>query len=226
MGFGAARPAAKPTMLVGFMGAAGSAEAAFEAGADIILLEGQVGAAQIKELRAKVGDKPLGVSTPVGRSLQAKEMREGGLDFLLVDVVSGQAASLLDDELGYVISLPERPEEPFLRSLEAISLEALVLRVALGSLTVARQIELGRIALLTHRPLLCRVVSDASPDELMCLRAAGAVALLSSSPQGVTQLKGTVAALPARKQNRDDRPVVSLPRGQTPQPEEEDDDDE
>jgi hypothetical protein len=49
------------------------------------------------------------------------------------------------------------------------------------------------------------------------------VAVLTSD--GVETLKAAVAALPARKTRREERAVVSLPRGQAPAaPEEEDDD--
>jgi hypothetical protein len=227
MGFGAARPAAKPSMLVGFAGAAAEAEAALANGAEIILIDGELSSAQIKEWRTKAGEKPLGVATKARSSAQVKELREAGLDFLIFDIDATAAAALLDEDLGYVLSIPASPDEAFLRSLDALSLEAVLLRPVMASFTAARQLELGRVAMLGHKPMICVVNGDSSSDDLQCLRAAGVVAVLASSSAGVEQLKGTVAALPVRKPKRDEtRPVVSLPRGQAAQAADDDDDDD
>jgi hypothetical protein len=90
---------------------------------------------------------------------------------------------------------------------------------------VAAQIELNRIAGLARKPLLCQLGAVLDKDDLQSLRAAGAVGLLTSAAN-VAALKDAVAALPPRRQRRDDRPVVSLPRGQAPAEHDDDDDDE
>jgi hypothetical protein len=59
----------------------------------------------------------------------------------------------------------------------------------------------------------------------MCLRAAGVVAVLTST-SGVSALKESVAALPPRKARREERAVVSLPRGQAASNDHDDDDDD
>jgi hypothetical protein len=50
--------------------------------------------------------------------------------------------------------------------------------------------------------------------------------LIEGAPEGITALKERVLSLPARRRNRDERPVVSLPRGQAPAAEDDDDDDD
>jgi hypothetical protein len=128
--------------------------------------------------------------------------------------------------MGYVLLLPEKPEELFLRSLEPLQLEAAIVSKLPSELTVADQIELSRLGGLSRKPLLCQVKGDIGKEEAQCLRGAGVVALLAASPADVGRVKETVASLPPRRQRRDNRPVVSLPRGQAPQPDEDDDDDD
>lgn len=226
MGFGAARPAPKPSMLAGALVPAAGVEAAVKAGADFVLIDAFAGSLtpdDVKKAHAAAGGLPLGAGTKVTGSAAAKALREAGLDFLVVDD-SMPAAALLDEDLDYVLALPAAPEETFLRSLDALSLEALYLSQVPSPLTVAGQLELGRVAGLGHKPVLCLVASGASADDLLCLRAAGVVAVLASD--GVDTLKVAVAALPPRKTRREERTVVSLPRGAAPAPEHDDDDDD
>jgi hypothetical protein len=225
MGFGAARPAPKPSMLAGALVAANGVEAAVKAGADFVMIDAfatSLSPDDAKKARAAAGDVPLGAGTKVANSAAAKALREAGLDFLVIDDAM-PASALLDDDLGYVLALPASPEETFLRSIDALSLEALYLPQMPSPLTVAAQLELGRVAALGRKPLLCLVASNAAADDLQCLRAAGVVAVLAS--EGVEALKAAVAALPLRKTRREERAVVSLPRGQAPAAPEEDDDD-
>src|SRR5688500_8179321 len=99
MGFGAARPATKSSMLVGFRGDAGAAATAEES-ADFLLIEADADSASAKELRSKAGELPLGLLLK-NAGTPTKELREAGVDFLAVE--PGTPASvLLDDDMGYV----------------------------------------------------------------------------------------------------------------------------
>ncbi len=227
MGFGAARPAQRPTMLVGTIVDAAGVAAASQGGAEVIVVEAaSVSTDDVKKARDAAGDAVLGAKTTVASSEDAKALCEAGLDFLLIDADTTPASALLDDDLGYALVLPDAPEELFLRSLDALSLEALYLAAVPSPLTVAGQIELGRVAGLGRKPLISKTASGASKDDLQCLRAAG-VAVVLTDASGVVSLKETVASLPARRHKRDDqRTVVSLPRGNAGTPEHDDDDDD
>jgi hypothetical protein len=220
MGFGAARPAPKPTMLVGFIGPAAAAAAARRAGAEVVVLEGKP--SDLAPLRKDAPEMPLGASLSGNAPLQA--LKDAGADFLVFDAGSTPAEVLLEESLGHVLALPDSPEEGFLRSLESLSLEAVYIATVPEPLTVTSQLALARAATLSHKPLVCRVEAGATAEYLQCLRAAGAVVLLTSSADAVEALKSTVAGLPPRRQRREERPVVSLPRGRAPQDEDEDDD--
>ena len=227
MGFGAARAAPKASMLVGFFGPAADAAKARDAGAEFILIDARATAlnpADAKALRGQAGDLPIGAWTPVAGSAAAKALREAGVDFLIVADAS-PAAALLNDDLGYVLALPSQPDETFLRSLEPLSLEALLLGDVPSPLTVAGQMELSRAGAIARRPLLCDLEASASSDDLLCLRAAGVVGVMVGAA-GIAALKQTVAGLPPRRTRREERAVVSLPRGNAAVAPEEDDDDD
>jgi hypothetical protein len=224
MGFGAARPEVRPSMLVGFFGAASDIARAREAGADFILVDAREGKIDAKAMREQAGDLPLGAWTDVSDSAGAKTLRADGIDFLVVAEES-PAAALLDDDLGCCLALPTQPEEIFLRSLEPLSLEALLLHNVPSPLTVGGELELSRTGGLARRPMICETAASASGDDLQCLRAAGVVGLMTEAG-GVSQLKEAVKSLPQRKARREERPVVSLPRGQAAASEDDEDDDD
>jgi hypothetical protein len=224
MGFGAVRAEPRATMLVGYFGPQADVSRAREAGADFVLVDGRDGNADVATARDAAGDLPLGGWVTAQDSAAARALRESGLDFLVVGEDS-PAASLLDDDLGYVLALPSQPEETFLRSLEPLSLEALLLHNIPSPLTVAGELELSRTGGLARRPMICETAAGASADDLQCLRAAGVVGVMTEAG-GVAKLKETVKSLPQRKNRREERAVVSLPRGQAAASNDEDDDDD
>ena len=227
MGFGAVRPEAKPTMLVGALVAAGAVSSVGD-GADFIVIdargaalsEGDAGSA-----RSSAANLPLGAWAKIDDAAAAVALRSAGIDFLIVDADQTPASALLDEELGYVLVLPQQPEEIFLRSLEPLSFEGLLLNEIPSPLTIGGQIQLSRVAALGRKPLLVQAPSSASSEDLQCLRAVGVVAVLTAG-EGAASLKQTVKELPARRSRREERAVVSLPRGNVSQAEHDDDDDD
>jgi hypothetical protein len=227
LGFGAARLAAKPSLLVGYQGPAAGLKDAREAGADLLIAEAEtLDAATVKKLREDAGDLVLGLK-PARPGADTRALREAGADFLTFVPETTPAAALLDDDMGYVTLLGPDPEELLLRSLESLSLEAVFLAGVPSPLTVAQQITLVRIASFSRKPLICLAPPDASSEDLQCLRAAGVVALVvEGAPAGVARLKENVASMPPRRQRREERPVVALPRGAAPSEAGDNDDDD
>lgn len=238
MGFGAARPAAKPSMLVGFLGAATDVEKAREAGAEILIVDAHpaglgklLGASPELPADAFKTD-PSKTAAPGGIFTDpdvagAKALKERGFDFIIFDAGATPAAATLDEDLGYVLALTSH-EESFLRSLGALQLDAIYYGEMPSPLTVGKQLEIMRAASLAGKPLLVKVDADVSNEDLQCLRGAGVVAVLVATSDAVAPVKATVAALPARKARKDDgaRPMVSLPRGGAAEEHDHDDDDD
>ena len=225
MGFGAARSAPPPTMLVGALVDASGVAAAVAAGADVVLLNStSLSPDDVKKAREAGPDIVLGATGSVADSEAAKALKDAGLDFLLV-TDSTPAAALLDDDLGYALDLPNQPEELFLRSLGPMSFEALYLAETPSPLTVAGQIGLSRIASLASKPLLTKAPGDASADDLRCLRSVGVAGLITDAAE-VAALKETVKSLPPRRGKREERAVVSLPHGSVATHDHDDDDDD
>lgn len=228
MGFAAARPAPKATMLVGLInGQESELSQAKEAGADVIIVDRHGHDVQLSDIeKLEATDLPVGIAGRI-LTVSMEDLHKGGLDFLAFEPDHTPATALLAEDLGFVIRLPEGADESYLRSLESISLEAMLIAQPKLPLSAANQIELGRLAMLTHKPLICSVDPTVSKEDLQCLRAAGVAVVLSQSIDGVKALKATVAALPPRKVHKEEqRTIVSLPRGAAPSDHEDDDDDE
>ncbi len=229
MGFGAARPAQKPSMVVGAVAKSTESLKAYkDAGADLVVIDARGGAlseADARKLAADADGVVLGALTGTIDAAQVKVLQAAGFDFLVFDPESTPAAALLDDDLGYVLALPSQPDELFLRSLESLSLDAVYLESLPSPLTVARQLDLSRIGLFGRKSLICLVQSGISGEDLRCLRAAGAAVVLATGADAAKTLKEAVAALPARKTRREESRIVSLPRGAAVTEDDEDDDD-
>jgi hypothetical protein len=226
MGFGAARSAAPPTMLVGVLVDGDDIATVVAAGADVVIINagGSLAPDGVKKAREAAPSAVIGAMTAVADSEAATALKEAGLDFLVVSD-STPAAALLEDDLGYTLALPNQPEELFLRSLGPMSFEALYLAETPSPLTVAGQIGLSRIAALAGKPLLTRAPGDASKDDLRCLRSVGVAGVITDAA-GVAALKETVKSLPPRRGKREDRAVVSLPHSSVGGGHDHDDDDD
>jgi hypothetical protein len=225
MGFGAARNATPPTLLVGTVVDVAGAGSAAAAGADIVIIDAKgrtISADDVKKAREAAKDAVIGAVATVADSAGAAALKDAGLDFLVV-TDSTPAAALLEDDLGYALTLPNAPEELFLRSLAPMTFEALYLAETPSPLTVAGQIGLSRIAGLAGKPLLTSAPAAASKDDLRCLRSVG-VAGVITDVAGVATLKETVKSLPPRRSRREDRAVVSLPHGSVAAHDDDDDD--
>jgi hypothetical protein len=229
MGFGAARPATKPTMVVGAIAKPGDSLQAYkDAGVDLVVIDARPGAmseADARKLGDDAGSLTLGLLAGSIDASQVASLQGAGFDFLVFDADSTPAAALLNEDLGFVLSLPAQADELFLRSLESLSLDAVYLESLPSPLTVARQLELSRIGLFGRKSLICLTQAGVSAEDLRCLRAAGAAAVIASGAAAAKSLKEAVAALPPRKTRREERRVVSLPVGAAVGHDDEDDDD-
>jgi hypothetical protein len=226
IGFGAQRTAPRPSMLVALVAAGRAAlDAARESGADVLIVDrratGVPSESEVSAARAAAGEAPLGLwlgETP----FEAPEaLRKAGADFIVGGADSLPASVLLEEELGLVLEATPEAEEQALRLLAGLHLDAVYVDAAPHALTVARQLALGRVGLLSQRPLILAARPGLAGRELEVLRSAGVAVLATTEPGAVAGLKEAVLALPPRKPRRSERPAVALPRVQ-PEEDEED----
>lgn len=211
LGFGAARAAPRPTLLVALLARRG----ADTGGATLVILDGrqeEVGSSDVTAAKSGNGSTIVGAWPGDAAPAKVAELAEAGVDFIVFEPETTPAAALLDENLGYVLALSEAPEESFLRSLEPLSLDAALLPAVPSPLTVSRQLDLARQGLLARKPLACPVSADVSSQDLECLRDAGVAVLLTSDAAAASQVAETVAKLPPHRRRREESRTLSLPR--------------
>jgi hypothetical protein len=233
LGFGSSPGKAPSTMLlVALVGErwAGGVPEAVSAGADVLLLTGQPKEKELKEAVSAAEGRPCGLQALEGDADQLSRVPQTGLDFLVLGP-QAPASVLQDEERSYVFHLREELTDAQLRSVGALSVDALYLESDPAPLTIGREMELQRIGGLARRPLLLPVGMDAQREDLLSLREAGGVLLAvdlreTGAADGMRRLSGLIEALPPRRRRRLEvgREVTLL--GTPPEAEEEDEDEE
>lgn len=226
MGFVTTRSTADATMvLAGMARDARTAAEMARRGADAVVI-GSAGSA------ANAGDaKQIEGAIPGawldGRADGASQAcKEGGYDFVLFDPDKTASTAVLEEGIGYIISVPNDVSDNELRAIEGFSLDALYVGEIKGAMTVRKQMELRRMFGLARKPLMASIPSDVSASELQALRDTNVVVVASDSADGVDKLRKLIDALPPRSRRRDDpeRPIAMVPRSAPGAGEEEDDD--
>lgn len=182
------------------------AEAAANAGADAVILDDATRVAAAVE-RVSV---PVGVRLLAASGADVVSARDAGADFFVFDDGTTHAAALATEDIGAVLVLGADQQEDRLRAVAAIDLDALVVEVEPGTVTVRGQIELRRVATMTGAPLLVSVQEQA-PDTaaLEAWRDAGAPLVLV--PAALTESTLAAAAeVPAPQRRRRERDVPML----------------
>ncbi len=212
LGFGSARASVVATMILA--GAASDAAAAGEManrGADVVILGTAAVPAAASAGKAGAG-AIAGARIAATAVDEAAQYREGGYDFVVFDPDKAAATALLDDKIGYVLTLSGDLNDNELRTLESFQLDAIDVGSLTGSLTVRRQIDLRRIVALTRKPLMASVDPAISIAELRALRDTNVLVVVVDSADGVEQLRKTIVALPPRSRRKDDdRPTPLVP---------------
>jgi hypothetical protein len=222
IGFGAAKTANEPTMVLAALvrDPKDAAEMATR-GADVVVLSG------VKPDAARdIADAIAGAAITGKEDDEARSFREGGFDFVVFDPNQASATALLDEEVGYVMTLPRDLDEADTRALEAFQLDAVDVGTIDGGLTVRRQIELRRMFAHTRKPLWAKVRGEISGLELQALRDTNIVVVAAEKADDIERLRKAIDALPPRARRRDgeDRPTPLVPRTTATEDDDEDDD--
>ena len=212
-------------VLVGMAQDARSAADLVRRGADVVLI-GRADAAAATGGATEAAGAPVGAWISGGADNEAKSYRDAGFDFVVFDPDAASATALLDEEIGYVMSLPPDMSDNELRTIEAFQLDAVSIGAVQGPLTVRRQIDLRRVFSLARRPLMAVIDAATTVPELQALRDANIIVVACEGAENVERLRKTIDALPprARRKDGDDRPTPLVPRAHVA--EEADDDNE
>ena len=212
----AARPKA-PTLLTIVRLSSNEANKVPEAvsnGADIVLMEG-IDASKVSDTAGKAGEALLGVQPDKVDRQRIAALRDAGADFVVLDSDSAPAEALLEEKVGFVLSLEAEPEDTTLRVLGELGLEALIVPAPASPFTVRQLLSLRRLSALAHTPLLTEVKHDAEASYLQALRDSGVAGVIvdSGAIGRLGNLRERIAALPARGRRREERADAVLPAG-------------
>ncbi|MGA2286514.1 MAG: hypothetical protein ABSG55_09630 [Dehalococcoidia bacterium] len=214
IGFRAVRPAKTPQLLTALLleDADGVAQAVAAGAGAVILKDAKL---EDVETAVKAADEtPLGVWPKRIDAADTEALIAASADFVVFEAESTPATALLEEKLGYVLALKDgADDDTYLRVLESVALDAILLPDWKGPLTLKKQLELRRIAALARKPLLLPVELSVESGDLECLRDAGvSVLLLDGDMDALPALIKTIEELPGPRRHRETTLEVLLPR--------------
>ena len=132
-------------------------------------------------------------------------LREAGGDFLAFEPAQAPASVLNEETLGKVLMVDPEASDTVLRATDALPIDATLLDLTDGALTVERLMSAYRVAGLVRKPLIVVAEPSWGRDELVALRDAGALGVLVRLPVAegtIARLHDIIGALPPRKRPR------------------------
>ena len=208
IGFAASATRPIPTMLLlaRVQGAAEAGEAAAQ-GADAVIT-------------TSAGHLPRGTDAAIwgtealveGRA-GARALREAGADFLVFADDATDASVLLEEDLGFIMRISLDAEDTFLRTVESLPLDALLVPGLEGALTVRRTLDLRRLTAFARKPLILPVTPAIDGTALEALRDCGVIGAVVEGAAGAAALRPKIDALAPRRRPKDGRSVSVLPGG-------------
>ncbi len=202
LGFGAAADEKEPSILVGSVGAV--------EGADFfVLFEGEEAAVETKE------EQLWGMRIAAATLDRVTEAREAGAAFVTIWLEHSRAEALLDEQMDYVIRVPQtRLEDSDARALAGLRPTVVSPNVEFP-LRMRGLLELRRLGQLTGAALGITVPADISERDLELLRNTGVVAVVieQADAEEIAAVKERVAGLPELKVRRDEdiQPLLPTP---------------
>jgi len=201
--------------------------------ADAVLVrpgEAKLTAAALKEIAAKLGDAPWGVT---GGGDKAPK----GSDFVVVPVTGLTAAVPQDEDTGKLIEVDSSMDDGLLRAVNDLPVDAAIVADALedsGPLTWHRLMIFAHVRHLITKPLVVPVAADISDADIKSLWNAGADGIMVAADAArLAALANSIAALPPRELPKKNTSDALLPRASSStgavtevEPEEPDEDDD
>jgi hypothetical protein len=209
-----------------------TAAAAVEKGADALLFRLPEGSkAEVRPVVDALDAVPCGIwKEDLDREGVAALMEEG-VDYFVFSAEKTPATALLESKAGYVLALDSEAKDSYLRAVETLPLEAVMLREPEDSLTVGGQLELRRIVGLTRKPLMIPATPSLDTPEIESLRDSGVSLLLLDGNdravlEALPELRKKIEAVPAQPRRREERAATLPAMGQAELEEEEEEEEE
>jgi hypothetical protein len=231
VGFNRAVQEKPRAMLLGTIAAdAASAKKGLDSGADVVIIRAADAAAAAKAI-ADVGSTKacIGVQVPALDDAGAEALRKAGCDFVISPLESTSSTAVDSERMGHVVALPEVIDDTTLRALGPLGLDGLFVDKLDGTLTLASQINMVRLASFSSTPLLGTVAVKAPVAELRVLRDSGVAVVVApegTSAGDLAKLTESLKAVPPKKSRRDGGDIAMIPAGRPAAEESEDDDDD
>lgn len=209
MGFGPAAVQQKTaSMLIIVRLAANESGKAAEAaknGADAIFVAGD-------STKAKANGTILGLAPEKPDQKAVSAARDAGIDFLVLDPAKALAEAMLDQKIGYVLTLSEPLDDVRTRLLSDLNLDAILVNSPSTPITLASLLELRRIGGLARTPLLVQVDAGIDAATLQVLRDSGAAGIVvdAAAISKLGDLRERIAALPTAGKRKEERAEVTV----------------
>ena len=187
----------------------GQANKAAGQGEDIIILN----VADPSRLRGKFkagNNSTLGIQTEVLDPATITKIQGAGADFAMLSENS-EATTILNQDLGFVMTIKHEISDVSLRMLEDLSLDAILVPTPNGPLTIEEQLKLRRISALSRTMLLINVAADITTKQLQALRAAGVVGVIIDAGIPIDSIRKAIDSLPAQDDHNSERMDAIVP---------------
>jgi hypothetical protein len=183
-------------------------------GADVIIADGS-DAGKLKRESAKAEDAVIGAALEKASRDEVASIKEAGADFVALDLDTAKAESMLEKNVGFVLSVPLEADDTDVRILGDLQVDALIVPRMAPGFSVRELVRLRRIAALGRTPLLMEVDAGIDASTLQALRESGVVgAIIDGSSIGkVGKLRETIASLPPRGHRREEKAEATIPAG-------------
>ncbi len=185
--------------------------AADAAAADAVIITGME-AGKLAPVLKKLGDIPVGLELGQAEGPAVAAAREAGADFVLLNEQS-PAEAVLEERVGFVLSVGTEVSDAELRALGGLSLDALEVPAVKESFTLRQLMELRRMSMLSQTPLFVEIPAEVGRSRLETLRDAGAVGVIidGTSTAKLAALREAVLSLPPRGRRGEEQTEALLP---------------
>jgi 2-keto-3-deoxy-L-rhamnonate aldolase RhmA len=226
------REAPRAMLLAALVSDEAGGKQALDAGVDAVVVKSK-DAAAAKPIVEKLAVDKATVGAWV-ESLQedgAEALAKAGCDFA-VSTLEGTASAAVDTErMGQIVVASQDMDDTTLRALGPLGLDALLVELPSGAMTLAQQLGLVRIASFASTTLVVTIDSSATVSDLRVLRDSGTGAVVAPMGTSAEQLKSLIESLkavpaPHKGKGADGREMAIVPSLAGHGHEEEDDDDD